>query len=167
MLDQSIEPGSEYIKHLEMQSHIEGGFFKETFRSMKSFNQKDPESTLKRFTICSYVLRAGERSIFHKLYTGDEIWSYQAGGSMILHEISAEGEHKAIHLGPNIEQGQILHYVIEAGNWMAAELPAGEAYSVSSCVVVPGFEFSDWCVGVRDELISLCPNAIDVIRRLT
>lgn len=167
MLDHLINPGLKYIKHLRMESHIEGGFFKETYKSLKTFNQENVSVEDRRFTICSYLLAKGDRSIFHKLHIGDEIWSYQAGGSIILHEISVCGQYKVIKLGANVEEGELLHYVIEAGNWMAAELSVGEEYTVCSCIVVPGFEFSDWCAGDRKELISLCPEAKDVIERLT
>ena len=165
--EQTYPIAKDYIENYSMEPHIEGGFFKETYRSSKNFPVYKDGEKFKRFTICSYILSRGEKSVFHKLLVGDEIWSYQAGGRLVLHEISAKGIYKKILLGPNIHEGEVLNYVVVSGNWMAAELEDNEEFAVSSCIVVPGFEFTDWVAGNREDLIALCPEALGVVERLT
>jgi uncharacterized protein len=111
------------IESLGMRPHPEGGHYVETWRGP---DRGDGRAT---GTAIYFMLRAGERSHWHRV-DADEIWLFHLGTPLRLS--IGDTEHV---LGP--EQPQV---VVPAAAWQSAE-PLGE-YTLVSCIVVPGFEFS-------------------------
>ena len=60
-----------------------------------------------------------------------------------------------------------------AGNWQGARLaggphlPADRAWALVSCVVTPGFEFTDFELGDRAALLAAHPEHAEIVRELT
>ncbi|WP_135211102.1 cupin domain-containing protein [Vitreimonas flagellata] len=123
----------EIIAALGMQEHPEGGHYVETFRDTGTVNDRA------RSTAIYFLLRAGERSHWHRV-DATEIWLWHAGAPLTL-SLSADGEAQAsITLGPNLEFGERPQAIVPAHHWQAAQ-SVGE-WTLVSCVVAPGFEFS-------------------------
>jgi predicted cupin superfamily sugar epimerase len=116
------------IAALGLQPHPEGGFYVETFRSDIL---KDGRATS---TAIYFLLRAGERSRWHRV-DADEIWLWHAGAPLTL----LIGDAQMV-LGADIAAGQRPHGVVPAHQWQAAESQGD--WTLVSCVVAPGFEFS-------------------------
>jgi predicted cupin superfamily sugar epimerase len=90
-------------------------------------------------TAIYYLLRAGERSHWHRV-DATEIWHFYAGDPLVL-RLSEDGRHeRAQVLGPDIAGGQMPQVVVPAHVWQAAE-PVGE-WSLVGCTVSPAFEFA-------------------------
>lgn len=140
-------PASEVIRLLNMKPHPEGGHYAETFRAPASEGER-PSSTLIYF-----LLQADEVSAWHRV-DADEIWLWHAGGPLVLTQCDADGTGTASQtLGPDLRADQRPQAVIPAGHWQAAETLG--AWTLVSCVVAPGFDFSgfelappDWRPGV-------------------
>ena len=49
----------------------------------------------------------------------------------------------------------------------AADVPADRAWSLVACVVTPGFDYADFEIGERDELLALYPQHAELIHALT
>ena len=49
----------------------------------------------------------------------------------------------AVTLGADLASGEVPQHVIPAGHWQSAR-PAGDAEVLVSCVVAPGFDFTDF-----------------------
>ncbi|MEW8994558.1 cupin domain-containing protein, partial [Clostridium sp.] len=62
-----------YIEKLNMISHVEGGYFKESVVSEDFFREDK-----KLFSSIYFLLETGEVSHFHRL-TSDEMWYYHDG----------------------------------------------------------------------------------------
>ena len=124
---------NEIIRLLNMQAHPEGGHYVETYRTEGATDR--PASTA-----IYYLLQADEISAWHRV-DADEHWLWHAGGPLAL-ALSPPGGHGATpyQLGPDLRAGQRPQLTVPADHWQTAESLG--AWTLVSCVVAPGFEFS-------------------------
>jgi predicted cupin superfamily sugar epimerase len=121
-----VREADEVIDALALQRHPEGGWFRETWR--------EPASTA-----IYYLLRAGERSHWHRV-DATEVWHFYAGEALEL-SLSPDGRTVDHHvLGADIGAGQRPQVVVPAGTWQAAR-PLGR-WALAGCTVAPAFQFS-------------------------
>jgi len=155
------------IESLELEPHIEGGFFKENFKAEESIPGSITGKGARAFiSTCYYLLSPGERSIFHRV-SSDEIWSYHLGGPLRLFEIFENATFTETILGPDLHKGHKLNHRVKKNTWVGA-LPSSESeFCLVNAIVYPGFEFEDWERGDRNYLMSLCPQAASIIELLT
>ncbi len=122
------------IEELGLLPHPEGGFYRETFRDVREACPNRAASTAIYF-----LLAAGQGSAWHRIDAA-EIWLFHAGAPLLL-SISADGASVATQrLGPDIAAGERPQCVVPAHAWQAGESLG--AYTLVSCVVAPGFDFS-------------------------
>ncbi len=130
------------IDALGMQPHPEGGWFAETFRDAAG------EPGRGASTLIYFLLKAGERSHWHRLLTTVEVWHYYAGAPLKL-MVSPDGRMcETMTLGPDIIAGERPQGVIPAGHWQAAE-STGD-FTLVGCTVAPGFIFDDFELAAPD-----------------
>ncbi|MCD1636603.1 cupin domain-containing protein [Martelella mediterranea] len=123
------------IEALGLQPHPEGGWFAETFRDSAGGGRGAS-------TLIYFLLKAGERSHWHRLHTAVEVWHYYAGAPLKLMR-SADGKVVETQiLGPDIANGERPQGVISAGSWQAAETTGD--FTLVGCTVAPGFTFEDF-----------------------
>lgn len=161
-MDEAVQ---QWIDQFGMQPHPEGGFFAETYRS----EEQIPGSALPaRYqgardlgTSIYFLLPAGTCSKLHRLQT-DEIWHFYAGGSLSLHLFLPNGEKETLGIGP---EGP-FQVTVPHGCWFGARPELG-AYSLVGCTMAPAFDFADFEMGDRAELISAYPRFEELITELT
>lgn len=166
---------------LKLANHIEGGYFAETFKSsdkvrplnpryQKDFsaNHRETVSLRSAGTAIYFLLEHHGFSAFHKLKS-DEVWHYYSGGSPIyIHIIDTQGELKTHVLGnPSITQNAAFQIVIPAGCWFAAEVFDKKYFGLVGCTVTPGFEYDDFELANRQELVEQYPDHKEIIKRFT
>lgn len=123
----------ELIRALDLQPHPEGGCYQETYRAPAEEGQRSS------VTAIYYLLRAGERSHWHRV-DATEIWHWYAGAPLALH-ISPDGRSSETrHLGNDFSKGQRPQVVLDPHVWQSAE-SLGD-WTLVGCTVAPGFEFS-------------------------
>ena len=66
-----------------------------------------------------------------------------------------------------VREGQSLQHAVPAGHWFGSQPEPGTAFSFVSCTVAPGFDFADFELGERSDLLKRFPGASAAIRRLT
>lgn len=152
-----------WIQHLDLQPHPEGGFYKEVFRSDKLVNRMSEDKTLHACTSIYYLLEGEDYSGFHRIKS-DEIWYFHKGAPLHIHVITAEGEYEVLELS-DMETGS-LSLVVPAGLWFASELPGKSGYSLVSCAVAPGFEFTEFEMAGREAITAEFPAHGDLFARL-
>ena len=133
-----MRKAGEIIEALGLTPHPEGGWYRETWRA-----PAEP-GTRAGGTAIHFLLEAGQTSHWHKVDAA-EIWLFHAGDPLRLSlATSVDGPVSSIVLGSDVLAGHQVQHVIAPGEWQAAEpSPVGPAgYSLVSCVVVPGFDFS-------------------------
>ena len=152
------------ISQLNLKEHPEGGFYAETYRShFKSLNQENCSRNLS--TIIYYLLEANDISCFHRLKS-DEIWFFHQGEPLEVIMI-VEGKIQKFLLGNDLQNSQLPQLIIPAGVWFAAKVKSQKNYSFVSCVVTPGFDFQDFEMANRNQLITEFPDLSEIIIEFT
>ena len=146
----------ELIRTLGLTPHPEGGFYSETWRSPLQVTPSDGRGTRSALTTIYFLLPAGAISRWHRVRS-DEVWVHVEGAPLELLTLPPdEWRLERIRLGPSAE-GQIPVECVPAGWWQAARSLG--SYTLVSCVVGPGFEFSDF------ELMSEQRESAERLRR--
>lgn len=157
------------IEKLCMLPHPEGGYYVETYRSSESVEASNGRGLRSASTGILFLLGTEDVSHLHRIQS-DEMWHFHQGGTLTIFELDeATSSIRATHLGSNIFKGEQLQYVVKANTWFGAYLsdPSASEYALVGCTVAPGFDFADFELAHRDELIRLFPSARDAIQRLT
>ncbi len=164
-LDQSTQ---DIVSVLGLKKHPEGGYFREIFRSEEYSEDFSGRyyGRRNRYTSIYFLLTAKDISRFHILRS-DELWYYHAGEGVIIHTISKKGDFQQHILGPAIENGESLQLRIDRDTYFGGYVKAEGSYCLMSCMVSPGFEFQDFYIPSREELLSLFPQHVTIIDRLT
>ena len=160
----------EYIQKLQLEKHPEGGYFKEIYRSGEIITVDRLPKRYKSgrsFSTSIYFLLEGKQfSSFHRLQS-DEVWHFYDGTSVLIYIICPDGKLEEKRVGPNLNEGDNFQLTIKAGNWFAAELTDKNSFALIGCSVSPGFDFDDFELGSRNELIEQFPEHSEIISRLT
>lgn len=137
-----------WIRRLKLKPHPEGGYYREAYRS----SERIPGSALparykgkpRSFsTLIYYLLEGNQVSRLHRLCS-DEIWCFHAGSGLTLRVKTPSGRFKKIRLGVRPEKKEIPHVVIPRDCWFGAEVSERNSYALVSCLVAPGFDFTDF-----------------------
>ncbi|MFN2262270.1 MAG: cupin domain-containing protein [Psychroflexus sp.] len=161
---------AEIIEQLNLESHPEGGYFKETYRSqLQAENTSLPSyfEGSRHFSTCIYfMLTSDSFSAFHRVQQ-DEIWHFYIGQTIHLHMISEKGVYSKVKIGNRLDQDEIPQFVVPAKVWFAAEILAPESFALVGCTVSPGFDFQDFELADRKILLEKFPEHKSVISNLT
>ena len=158
------------IDNLGLQPHPEGGYYKETYRSTGAIPASDlpvEYSGDRNFSTSIYYLLVSEKpSAFHKI-NQDEIWHFYDGSPIELHTISESGEHQQFLIGRDFAKGQVPQLVVPANHWFASKVTETDSYSLVGCTVAPGFDFEDFTLAKREDLIARFPRHRELILEFT
>lgn len=164
-----LQTADELIAQLNLIKHPEGGWFRETYQSEENIQRAAlPDRFAGDRPVCTaiyFLLESGDTSALHRIKS-DEIWHYYAGTPITVHVITPLGEYYRLHLGPDITTGEIFQCVVPAGCWFGAEV-SEDGYTLVGCTVSPGFDFADFEMGNRVELMRQFPEHTEIIQRLT
>jgi uncharacterized protein len=155
---------------LGLERHPEGGYYRETYKSdLVLAREKLPAkfTGARAVSTAIYFLLEGEEfSAFHRLRS-DEIWHFYVGAALVVHVIDEAGRYSEILLGSDAEAGEVLQAVVKAGCWFASRVRDGRSFALVGCMVAPGFDFEDFEMAKREELVRSYPQHQAVIERLT
>lgn len=154
-----MKTAEEWIHDLQLEAHPEGGYFRQTDRSPDNYTRKGKELPL--YTTIYFLLTPDSPSHFHQL-SSDEIWFYHAGEPLTVHSLHEDESYSAVSLG--LQPNQHLHYTVKAGTIFGSSVEKG--YSIVSCAVVPGFDFSDFKLFTQTELLTHYPKHSTIIKKL-
>lgn len=160
------KPSKYWVERLELEPHPEGGFFKETYRSSLSTEFTGFSSERNVSTGIYFLLTAGNFSAFHRIKS-DEMWHFYAGDGLSIFVIHENGKAEEIKLGLDLEKGEVPQAVVPANCWFASKVKEGGAYGLVGCTVAPGFDFRDFEMAMRTQLISEFPQHTNIVKALT
>ena len=150
---------------LELQPHPEGGFFRETFRSPERLDAVRDGKSRAASTAIYFLLPAGAISAWHRVRS-DEVWHFYAGDALELHTLDPEGRAEHHVLGVDLARGERPQAVVPAGVLQAAR-SLGDRFTLCGCTVAPGFDFADFEMPSRGELLARFPQHEEIVRRFT
>ncbi|KGR73228.1 cupin domain-containing protein [Streptococcus phocae subsp. salmonis] len=141
----------EWISRLELEPHVEGGYFKQVEQSQDVGHYQGKERAL--YTSIYFLLDDTNPSHFH------------AGSPLTIHMIRDDGRYETHDLGLEISKGQSLHYCVPKGTIFGSTVASG--YALVSCLVAPGFDYEDFKLFSRQELLATYPDHKEIIHKLT
>ncbi|MGE4289395.1 MAG: cupin domain-containing protein [Salinivirgaceae bacterium] len=157
-----------WIKELKLKPHPEGEHYAETYKSQVYGSENEVAQCKDRRQCASliyYLLNKEECSAFHRLQS-DEIWLFHSGASLNLYLIEPNGNLHVEKLGSQPEQEENLQVFVPANTWFAAELYQKDSYGLMSCLVSPGFEWNEYELADKKQLLREFPEHAALINRL-
>jgi uncharacterized protein len=155
---------------LDLVPHPEGGFYRQNYKSAEVIARHHLPGRFsgpRAFATGIYFLLEGsDFSAFHRIRQ-DEIWHYYAGSSLIIHEIDLHGEYKTTRIGIDWQQKEYPQAIIPAGHLFGATVSELGRYALVGCTVAPGFEFDDFELPRRADLLQQYPQHRTIIESLT
>ncbi len=159
-----------WIDKLSLEPHPEGGYFREVYRSEDIVGKAGLPSRFagdrSAATLIYYLLAGDEFSTLHRIKS-DEIWVHISGDNLEIHQIGLDSVYQKHQLGKNLDASQTPVCVIEQGTWFGVSLPDESSFCLCTCLVAPGFDFSDFELGDPEQLKIAYPEHTAVINRLS
>lgn len=153
------------VRRLGLRPHPEGGYYLETFRAPLVLDGLPHGARRPASTAIFFLLPAGAFSAFHRVRS-DEVWHHYDGGPLALHIICDDGALSTIRLGRDLAAGETPQAVVPANAWQAAE-PLRHELALCGCTVAPGFDFADFELADRGDLVTRFPAHAELVARLT
>jgi predicted cupin superfamily sugar epimerase len=145
----------EVISSLQLEPHIEGGYFRRTYCSAQRIDTDARPRAL--MTSIFYLLTDDAPCGRLHRNRSDILHFWHAGGAMRYWLIDPEGTLHNVDLGPDLAAGEQLQLLVPGGWWKASELLRGE-FGLLSEAVSPGFDFADMTLADRDLLATTYPQ---------
>jgi predicted cupin superfamily sugar epimerase len=151
---------TELVQSLQLIPHPEGGFYRETYRSVL---KNEEEQSL--MTSIYFLLTSDSPSHFHRIQS-DEHWYFHEGNPLSIHLLTDKGL-ETIQLGLDLTKNQTPHALVEGHTIFGSEIEAADGYALVSCVVSPGFDFSTFELFTKEYLLPEFKDHSALIERLT
>jgi uncharacterized protein len=159
-----------WIKHLGLSPHPEGGYYRATYKSdltiVRSALPSSYRGDRSASTAIYFLLDGEDFSAFHRI-ASDEVWHFYTGSSLVVYVIDPAGDYSELHLGGGSDEGEVFQAVVKAGCWFASRVKDAAGFALVGCTVAPGFDFADFELAVRSELVAAYPQHGKLIEGLT
>lgn len=159
-----------WIEKLKLEAHPEGGHYRQTYRAelilAKESLPREFTGARAASTAIYFLLEGEEFSALHRLRS-DEVWHFYVGSPLVVHVIGGDGDYSEILLGNDLAAGAVPQAVVKAGCWFGSRVKDGRGFALVGCTVAPGFDFEDFEMGKREELVREYPQHRGMIERLT
>ena len=165
-----MNSAEQWIQFLQLREHPEGGWFREVYRAEETIPHQSLPSRFsgdRRFSTAIYfLLNKKEFSAFHRIKQ-DELWHFYDGAPLIIHVIDHVGNYSTFKLGKDFQAGEVLLAIVKAGSLFGATLSDTQSYGLVGCTVAPGFDFDDFDMPSRTQLLEQYPQHQNIIEKLT
>jgi predicted cupin superfamily sugar epimerase len=159
------------IEHLQLEPlTIEGGFYRETYRS----SLKMPAAALaseygderNASTAIYYLLTPETFSVIHRVKS-DEVFHFYAGDPVEMLQLGPNGSGRVVIIGNDLAAGHEPQVIVPAGVWQGCRLVGDGRWALMGCTVSPGFDYADYSAGGRAEFVAAYPDFASMITALT
>lgn len=151
------------VSRLGLLPHPEGGFYKEVYRSPQELDTAHGKRNLS--TSIYFLLTAENCSRFHQIQS-DELWYWHEGDPITIHTLGDDG-YQTLLLGPSSLEGHQPSQLVKGGLIFGSSVDRPGGYALVSCVVSPGFDFAEFKLFSKEELLASWPENEAIISRLT
>ncbi|BES63702.1 cupin domain-containing protein [Gottschalkiaceae bacterium SANA] len=158
---------NELVNRLELLPHPEGGYYKQTYKDdglVEGYRGIDLTSPHASSTAIYFLMTEGNFSALHRLKQ-DEVWHFYEGSALSVHTIKPDGTHQEIRLGRDFQAGEVYQAVVKRGDIFGSCVDSG--YALVGCTVAPGFEFEDFELLPKADLLAAYPMYRKLIEKLT
>ena len=157
------------IRALDLEGHIEGGYFRQTFKADDN-NAVETANGQRVIMTSIYYLLTADSPIghFHK-NCSDIMHYFHLGDPITYYLIHPDGKLETRVLGPDVINGQELQFVVPGGVWKASRIGTDgfAGYGLIGEAVAPGFEYSDMQLGNTEQMLETFPQHAELIQLLS
>ncbi|MEP4889764.1 MAG: cupin domain-containing protein [Aliiglaciecola sp.] len=157
------------VDTLNLEPHVEGGYFKQTFKADGQPSVNTPKGSRVTMTSIYYLLSADSPiGHFHR-NTSDIMHYFHAGDPITYYLIHPDGTLETKVLGPDVLAGHEYQFVVKGGVWKASTISqeGKNGYGLIGEAVAPGFEYTDMELANRQALMEAFPQHQELIQGLT
>lgn len=129
------------IRTLQLEPHVEGGYFRRTYSADAAIVVGPGEERPILSSIYYLLTDDSPVGYFHR-NRSDIVHYWHCGDALTYHLIDPNGHYRAVELGPDIADGQLLQLTVPGGVWKATALKSGQ-FGLLSEAVAPGFDYAD------------------------
>lgn len=161
-----MEDTQSIIETLRLQAHPEGGFYREMYRSGLLVKDSMGLHRKSAYTSIYYLLAGDDFSSWHRIQS-DETWYFHLGCDVLIYFFDKNKILQTIQLGLKSNH---LQATIPANTWFAAKPSIKNNFCLVSCAVAPGFEFDEFEIANRGNLLKEFGSSstnIEIITALT
>lgn len=153
---------AELIERYQLKPHPEGGWYHERHRSQRNIGRPEGYSGHRSaLTAIYFLLSEGDFSAFHTVRS-EEVWVHLAGAPL---ELALLGDQEQrLRLASPDEKGEPL--LVVPPDVLQAARSLG-SFTFATCLVAPGFDFEDFRIPPRAELLARYPEASELILQYT
>ncbi|UJP66201.1 cupin domain-containing protein [Mongoliitalea daihaiensis] len=151
------------VTQLGLIPHPEGGFYKEVYRSETELSTAHGKRSLS--TSIYFLLTSDNCSKFHQIQS-DELWFWHEGDPITIHTLGDDG-YQTLSLGPSKFEGHQPFQLVKGGLIFGSTVDTPGGFTLVSCVVSPGFDFAEFKLFSKEELLKAWPLEEKIISRLT
>jgi predicted cupin superfamily sugar epimerase len=149
----------------------EGGYFRQLYKAVSTVTHDftdgvDGAETRSVATSIYYLVTEEAFSALHRV-RGIEFFHFYLGDSVELVQIDPSGALERVRLGHNLRADERPQAVVPPGVWQGLRLTPGGRFALLGTTVAPGFEYHDFTLGSRAELIARFPEHAETIRAYT
>ncbi len=158
-----------FIKKYKLQPHHEGGYYAEIFRSDNKVMVSKEYASDERSALTSiyFLLPSNSFSAWHRVKS-DEVWIYNHGCPMTILTLGNNAKLESQILGnPVLHTDAQYQITVPRNTWFCAYLNELQHFSLISCIVGPGFDFADFELADRQQLIQAFPQQQKIIEKYT
>jgi predicted cupin superfamily sugar epimerase len=149
---------------------IEGGHFRETYRSELSLSAgalpDEYGGDRNVSTAIYYLLTPDTFSAIH-VVKSDEVFHFYAGDAVEMLQLWPDGKAMVVIISNDLAAGHEPQVVVFAGVWQGCRLVHGGNWALMGCTVAPGFDYADFALGDRNQLTASHPAQAAIITALT
>ncbi|MGD8395108.1 MAG: cupin domain-containing protein [Candidatus Eiseniibacteriota bacterium] len=156
---------------LGLEPHpTEGGYLRVTFTSPIAVDAAalGPPASGDRAagSAVYYLVTREDFSALHRL-RGPEIFHFYLGDALEMLQLHPDGAATRHRLGTDLAAGQRPQVLVPAGVWQGTRLLEGGRYALLGTTMCPGFDWRDFELGRREELVQRYPAERAAILALT
>ncbi|MBX9772748.1 MAG: cupin domain-containing protein [Candidatus Obscuribacterales bacterium] len=151
---------SDLIQLLKLEEHPEGGFYRQTYKSYELIPKEvlPPryESPRSYGTAIYYLITKEKCSRLHKV-ASDETFHFYFGAPVEMLLLFPDKRAENIVLGHNILARQQPQFTVPKGIWQGSKIRDEEDspdYALLGATVAPGFEYADFELATRAEILA-------------
>src|SRR4051812_24970692 len=148
---------------------IEGGYFRETYRAalvIPHIGLKHEYSGERNAsTAIYYLLTPNMYSAIHRVKS-DEVFHFYAGDPVEMLQLWPDDTGHIVTISNDLAAGHEPQLVVPAGIWQGCRLLGGGVWALMGCTVSPGFDYADFELATREELMSTYPDFVELITAL-
>jgi purine nucleoside permease/predicted cupin superfamily sugar epimerase len=167
--NENILTAQQLAKALNLEAHVEGGYFRQTFKADHRPTIATENGDRVTMTSIYYLLSAkspighfhmNQSDIMHYFHTGDAITYYM---------LYPDGSMQTTVLGPDPTQGHQMQMMVKGGTWKASKISLNGKYGYGLIgeAVAPGFEYADMQLGKTAVLSKQFPQHEGLIAELS